>query len=87
MDCKLIKTSVLIKVSKANTFEVGQADVGEEGYRKPGQLCHVLVRPDIQTTYSIFLKNPDRIRTANKIDKERIRTNKPRTVNPDKTRQ
>ena len=62
------------------------SDVGGQGHRKSGQLCLVLVRPDRQTTDSVFSKIPDRIRTADRIEIDRIRTDRHRTENPDRIR-
>ena len=45
-------------------------DVGGQGQRKSGQLCLVLVS---LTADSLFSKNPDRIRTADRIFRK-IRT-------------
>ena len=42
--------------------------------------------PDRQAPDSVFSKNPDRIRTADKIETDRIRTDRHRTANPDRIR-
>ena len=42
--------------------------------------------PDRQTQDSIFSKNLDRIRTADKIETDKIRTDRHLTENPDRTR-
>ena len=55
-------------------------DVGGQGQRKSGQLCLVLARPDRQTADRFFSRNPDKIRTADRIETDRVRTDRHRKV-------
>ena len=54
------------------------------GHEFGHELCLVLVRPDRQTSERIFCKIPDRIRTADRIETDRIWTDRHRTENPDR---
>ena len=67
---------------------ITESDVGGQGQRKSGQLCLVLVRPDRQTADRVFLRNPDKIRTADRIETDRVRTDRHRKAffskNPDR---
>ena len=58
-------------------------DVGGQEQRKSRQLCLVLVRPDRQTADRVFLRNPDITRTADRIETNKIRTDRYRTENTD----
>ena len=59
-------------------------DVGGQGQQKSGQLCLVLVRPDRQTADRVFLRNPDKTRTADRIETNKIRIDRHLTENPDR---
>ena len=67
-----------------STITGPSADVGGQGKWKSGQFCLVPVRPDRQR--ADFFYNSDRIRTADRIDTDRIRTDRHRTENPDRIR-
>ena len=60
------------------------AEMNGHGHEFGHELCLVLVRPDRQTSERIFCKIPDRIRTANRIETDRIWTDRHRTENPDR---
>ena len=64
-----------VTLGHLRSFEVG---VGEQGHRKSRQLCLVL--------WHLFSENLDIIRTADGIETDRIRTDRHRTVNPDRIR-
>ena len=91
----LIVTIIIVTSFESLTFYLitfsekdSSPDVGGQGQRKSGQLCLVLVRPDRQTADRVFLRNPDKIRTADRIETDRVRTDRHRKAffskNPDR---
>ena len=65
----------------------GQTDNGQPFFKKSRQRTGLRQRnPDRQAPDSVFSKNPDRIRKADKIETDRIRTDRHRTANPDRIR-